>query len=93
MKLCHIGLAALVLLGSPLCVNAQDKPDRTIVLACSTRLPVMADIVHAIEISDYWAPVNVRRKILSLAREACAQRPTAVLAFVPRESQAPVASK
>jgi hypothetical protein len=98
MKSCLFALTALALLGSSVCATARNLPDVKIVLACSkTNLPQMADVNHAIEVSDYWAPTDVRRQMVTLAREACASRPTAVLAFVPPHGgeslAAPLATK
>jgi len=92
MKSCQLVTTALALLGCSLCINARDLPDQKIVLACSsTNLPQMVDIDHAIKISDYWAPQSVRRQMLARAREACMNRPTAVLTFVPPKGDEPLA--
>ena len=86
MKLERIAAVALVLLGTGLCAEARDHADRKIVIACPpTRAPMMADVVTAIEFSDYDASPSVRREILARAREACAARPDAVLSFAPPE--------
>ena len=84
MKSCLLALTALALLGSAVCANAHNVPDRKVVLDCSkTSVPQMADVDRAIYFSDYRAPTNVRRRIVDLAREACASRPTMMLTFVP----------
>jgi len=98
MKSCLLALTALALLGSAVCTNARDVPDAKIVVACSkTSPPQIGDIDHAIKVSDYWAPTDVRRHMLALARDACASRPAAVLAFVPPQGSeslaGPVSSK
>jgi len=98
MKSCLPALTALALLGSSLCTIARDLPERKIVLPCSaTNPPQLLDIDHAIKVSDYWAPRSVRLQMLALAREACANRPTAVLTFLPPQGDesfaAPIASK
>jgi hypothetical protein len=89
MKPLFLATTALVLLGSTLSTQALDKPDRKIVITCSdTHRPMMAEVVQAIEFSDYEASPKVRREILALARERCASQPTSVLTFVPRRDRA-----
>jgi len=93
MKSCQLPMTALALLGCAVCANARDLPDQKIVLACpTTSLPQIVDIDRAIQISDYRAPRNVRQRMLVLAREACANRPTAVLTFVPPNGDEPLAT-
>ena len=84
MKSLRLALATFGLLGCTFSAQAREAPNQKIVMACSgTHPPIMADIAHAIEVSDYWAPQTARRQMLELAREACARRPAAVLTFVP----------
>jgi hypothetical protein len=88
MKPFFLATTAIALLGCTLSAYALEKPDRKIVITCSTthRL-MMAEVVQAIEFSDYEASPKVRREILALARERCASQPTSVLTFVPRADQ------
>jgi hypothetical protein len=78
--------------------GAEGTPKQGIVLACSkAHPPIMTDVARAIDASDYWAPRDVRREMLVLARDACATKPGAVLTFVPPKRNdaldAPMASK
>jgi hypothetical protein len=88
MKAFFLATAALALMGGTLSASALEKPDRKIVLTCSaTHRPMMAEVVQAIEFSDYTASPSVRREILALARERCASQPSAVLTFVPPQGE------
>ena len=88
MKPSFLATTAIALLGCTLSTYALEKPDRKIVITCSpTHRTRMAEVVQAIEFSDYEASPRVRREILALARERCASQPTSVLTFAPPANQ------
>ena len=93
MKRQH-AVVALVLLGTSLCVDARESSDRKIRMECSPdRAPMMADVVRAIEFSDYTASPPARRQILARAQEVCERNPTGVMTFVPHRDDARLVSK
>ena len=93
MKRQH-AVVALVLLGTCLCVDARESSDRKIRIECSPdRAPMMADVVRAIEFSDYTASPSARRTILARAQEVCARNPVGVMTFVPKHDDARLASQ
>lgn len=93
MKRQH-AVVALVLLGTCLGVGAHESSDRKIRIECSPeRAPMMADVVRAIEFSDYTASPSTRRAILARARDVCTRNPTGVMTFVPRRDDARLASQ
>ena len=95
MKPLRIAIAT-VLFANCVCAAALEHPDRKIVIACPpSRAPMMADVVRAIEFSDYTASPSARRKILARAREECALQPNGVMTFVPpkQDGDAQLASK
>ena len=81
----NLRLAALAtLLCCSLPVQGHERPVRKIVLKCPPdRQPMMWDVQRAIESSDYFASPTARREMLARAREACMNRPSSTLTFMP----------
>lgn len=95
MKRQH-AIVAFVLVGTCLCASAHESSGRPIKLSCPPdRSALMADVVRAIEFSDYTASPPARREMLARAREICSRNSSAVLTFVPprRNGDAQLASK
>jgi hypothetical protein len=88
MKPQRLALVASVVLAGSISAQAHDfDPGGKIVLQCpATHAPRMADVARAVEDSHYWAPQDVRREMLALARQACAAGSQAVT-FVPPADQ------
>ena len=83
MKTQHLVAIALVAMASATSVAAhQVDPGGKIKVACSSDNVRMAAINRAVASSSYRATHSARRKMLSLAQQACA-RGVSVVTFVP----------
>jgi hypothetical protein len=80
---------ALALLATAFSAHAhQFDPGGKIVVTCQVGSTArMADVAHAVDDSHYWAPQNVRREMLTLARLSCASGATAVTFVPPRDQR------
>jgi hypothetical protein len=70
-------------------VSAQARevgPGGNVEVACAADNLQMAAITSAVESRHYWAPQSARRKMLSLAQQACA-RGARVVTFEPPADQ------
>jgi hypothetical protein len=79
-----IALAALA--GATAAQAHEVDPGGKIEVACTSDSVRMAAITNAVDGSHYWAPQTARRRMLSLAQQACAKGATAVT-FVPPADQ------
>lgn len=84
----RVYVTALALLASAFSAQAhQFDPGGKIVVTCQAESRArMADVARAVEDSHYWAPQNVRREMLTLARQSCASGSSTVT-FVPPQDQ------
>jgi hypothetical protein len=77
-------IAALAMLTGAVSAQAHESDSgEKIVMECRAgSTPYMSDVVYAVERSHYSATSGARRKMLTLARQACASGSTRI-AFVP----------
>ncbi len=82
-----MAVSALAALASAVSAPAhQIDPGGKIEVACASDTARMSAISSAVEKSHYWAPQTARRRMLSIARQACAGGAT-VVTFVPPADQ------
>lgn len=87
MKVQHLVVIGLAALAGATSAHAHEiDPGGKIEVACSSDSMRMAAITSAVEKSHYWAPQTARRRMLSLAQQACASGAT-VVTFVPPAEQ------
>jgi hypothetical protein len=85
MKAQHLVAVAFSAVVGAGAIEAQARevdPRGTIEVACAGDSVRMAAITHAVANNHYWAPQAARRKMVSLARQACAGGAESVT-FVP----------
>lgn len=85
MQSLHLLVVAFASMGGAISVQGTD-PGGTIEVVCASDTVGMAAITDAVERSHYWAPQTARRRMLSLARQAC-DSGAVVATFVPPPDQ------
>lgn len=86
MKARHLMAIAFAASGAISAQAHEVDPGGKIEVACASGGVRMAAITNAVENSHYWAPQTARRRMLSLAQQACARGAT-VVTFVPPVDQ------
>ena len=87
MKSLHLVAAAFAAMGGAISAQTHEADaGGNIEVACSSESVRMAAITSAVEQSHYWAPQTARRRMLSLAQQACGSGAT-VVTFMPPADQ------
>ena len=87
MKAQHMVVIAFAVMTGAMSAHAREiDPGGKIEVACASDSVRMAAVTRAVENSHYWAPQTARRRMLSLAQQACASGASAVT-FVPPADQ------
>ena len=87
MTVQHLMVIAFAAMAGTVSAQAHEvDPGGKIKVACASDTVHMAAITSAVENSHYWAPQTARRRMLSLAQQACA-RGASVVTFVPPADQ------
>lgn len=87
MKVQHLMVIAFAVMAGAASTQAHEiDPGGKIEVACASDTVRMAAISSAVQNSHYWAPQTARRRMLSLAQQAC-ERGAAAVAFVPPADQ------
>lgn len=87
MKTQHLVVIAFAAMAGAIPAQAHEvDPGGKIEVACASDSVRMAAITSAVENSHYWAPQTARRRMLSLAQQAC-ERGATVVTFVPPADQ------